>query len=490
MFKSTKKLLPMALIVATVFLFAGCGRRREAEIERANTQIENALGNIRVNAGGSNDILRNFRIGDGRTFSNIDVDIDFAHILYGLPTNVFLIAREHANRHIDSLYNDLALMFRRTDHLTIRAQNADRLTDFDLPPDMNDLREIPIEVSRFLEYPDKFLRLITYFGNLDLYSEFFYGRTGLGIARADEDLILLFGFDENEDVGNTEIRIAILNRLNDDEMLEIDVQHPGRSSLLTIPLSSGFMRGENNELLYNAVEYIDIDGNANGVLPRSFIDGDNLYVYFNRTGRFRLTRTVHGNTTNRANFLRDRGIVLTGIQHDGQTIVTRGEFYDAIMMIHWVENLYHDFSGVRPFPDLPRIPDRSVRFSDFTNDQRLAQHILIGQALDAFPLRGFPDGFFRPHNPLRRSQLFIILAGYIEAFGMNVHGLMPAQAGAIGRPSGETRYWHDAFFHLESLGFVPYRINGNVVDVAAEEYVTLQEAQEILFRLITTRHFE
>jgi len=474
-----------SFVLTMLFFLVACGGA-DARVEEANQQITRAIGNIRIAAGTTNDILEYFRFGDGRIFSSIVVDIDFEDILDGVPANVFFVAREHANRHIDNMYADLALMFERTNHLTIMVQNVSILEDFETP-DALETQRFPIEVGRFIRHDDKFLRINTHYGNLDVFSEFFYGRTGFNEIA---ELIMFFSYYD-DDVANTEIGIAIYSRQQDGELLEIDVQNPGKSSLLAIPLSSDFMRGANNELLYNIVYYVDINGNVNGRLPRSFISGDNLYVYFNRTGRFRLGNSEHGHTENRADFLADRGIVLSTVQpndESDETFVTRGSMYDALMMIHWVENLHHDFGGSHPFPDLARIPDNAIDFRAFTDSQRLSQHIRIGQSLGAFPLVGFENGFFEPNFPLRRSQLFRILAGYIEAFGIDVNGLMLAEGSAIGRPT-EDVYWQAAFNYLEGIGFVPYRRNGSVADVAAYEYVTLEEAQEILFRLITTRHF-
>jgi hypothetical protein len=180
---------------------------------------------------------------------------------------------------------------------------------------------------------------------------------------------------------------------------------------------------------------------------------------------------------NRADFLRDRNIALQGINYDGQFVVSRGEMYAALMDIHRAEELFFDTRNIVPFHDA---------FG------RLELQLNIGRSLGV--LSGFDDGFFRPDLPLMRRDLFVILAGQIDAFGFEVEGLMPARPDAIGMPSN-TDYWYRHLNNLMDVRFIPFRItrfeatdyepSRYVYDLAPDEPVTVEEAHEILFRLIT-----
>jgi len=262
-----------------------------------------------------------------------------------------------------------------------------------------------------------------------------------------------------------------------DSLGDVDVQYPGKSFLITIPLSAPFMRHPDGELRFNAVEYICRDNIERGILPRSFVAGDNLYIYANRTGSFRLVKIECVQDSDMGGFLRIRGISPTTRNIGGQSIVTRGGFWSALMDIHWVENLFHD----PPPPHRPQFPDLDIH-SD------LNRQIWVGQSLDAFYLVGYQDGYFRANNPLRRDYMFKMLAGYINAFNVEVDGLMPLDTGVM-LPENFNEHWSfSSYEFLRGVGFIPYDPNNNVsIDLGA--YVTLDEVQRILFKLITSVHF-
>jgi len=349
-------------------------------------------------------------------------------------------------------------MFARTNHLTMRTHNIEVLAnDFTIPEDIENVRSVPIAIGRFFTEPDRFLRIDNDFGILEVYSEFFFRATGL---EATSDLFMRFTLEDCEEI----ISFQLIDN-NDGQV--IDVQNPGRTALLQIPLSLWFMQGSNGQI-HNAVEFIDNDGNNRGVLPRSFTDDYYLYININRSGRFRLVTTNHGNTSNIADFLNDRNIAINGIEYNDQRVVTRAEFYSALMNIHWVEQLHFDLRYIESFPDVPR-------------GGALELQINTGQRLGV--LVGFPDGYFRPNYPLMRRHMFLMLEGNISAFGFEIDNLMPAKPYTIGIPEYEP-YWFYSMQFLKNRGFFPNRLYGDIPDIAADEHVTVDEAKEIIYRLI------
>lgn len=471
-------ILAISIAIIGLFLLAGCSNEDEQAVQDARRRIDQAINDVRVNVDGNPTTLEEIRVGDGTRYEVIEVDLDFARVLEGIEEDDFFVGRRYINRFIEDLYTDMALMFARTDHLILRERNVGQLEYFETPPEMMDVREFTIDIGRFMRTPDKYLSIYTHYGNLEITSEFFYGRTMLDTGAQSEDMggmRLLFGYEEGEDLGDVTVRLATKNRNN----VEINVENPGRSALITIPLNQDFMRDDNGRLLYNAVVFIDEDGYERGVLPRSFIDQNYLYIYFNRTGSFRLTSTPNGYTTNRANFLQDRGIRFTGSPYG---YITRGEFYSALMHIHWIEDLHFDLP-ILPFTDVP--------------DPNLELRINVGQNLrvnicpsSPYVLQGFPDGRFNPNGYLRRNHMFMMLAGNIEYFGFEIDGLMPAASYHRGTPSSPASHWYNHINYLISRNFVPYRFaEDGVANIAPHEYLTVAEAQEILFKLITTHHF-
>ncbi|MCL2572075.1 MAG: hypothetical protein FWE11_06695 [Defluviitaleaceae bacterium] len=473
-----KRVIILAFICVALLVFPSCNSEDEQAVQAARYRIDTAINDVRVRVEGRPDTLGNVRVGDGSTYEEIEIDLNFRQILSDIEYDDFFVARRYINAFIEDLYNDLALMFNRTDNLIIRESNVGDLDNFETPPEMTDVRAFTIDIGRFMRTREKYLLIDTHYGNLDISSDFFYGRTvieeNLDAERAG-GLRLHFEYEEDDEIGDVIVTIATKNRHN----AEIHVQNPGRSALITIPLDMEFMRDDRGRLLYNAVVFIDEHGIEHGVLPRSFIDSENLYIYFNRTGTFRLTSTPYGYTTDRVNFLRDRGIFFGG---NTDRYITRAEFYSALMHIHWIEDLRFDLP-IQPFVDI--------------DDENLLLRINVGQNLrvDICPrsphvLQGFPDGQFNPNEHLRRNHMFMMLAGNIEFFGFEIDGLMPAAEYHIGTPQSPNSHWYNHINYLISRDFVPYRFTEDgVADIAPHEDMTVAEALEILFKLITTHHF-
>jgi len=476
-------LISCLVIISLPLLLSGCG----GEDMGPRNRIQHALDIVEIRAGGRSHDWIDFVAGDRQYPQGIDVEIDFRRVLTRaeVQSDDFRRVSHEAQELIDGMYRDLGLMFSRTDHLTIRELNVDYLLDnFEMPPDLQGMDQFPIEIGRFLETPDKFLSMLTHYGNLDVPSEFFFGRPDpQGRAPAFEsDLRLIFAYEGDAIAvhGDSIIRLEVENEHGDVRNKE----HPGRSALITLPLSLDFMTDAQGNLLYNAVAYIDIFGNERGVLPRSFVAGNNLYVYLNRTGRFRLTPTPHGNTTNRSHFLSDRGITFQGIEHGGERIVTRGEFYEALMHIHWVEQLHFD----RPIQSFIDVPMGGSLEAAINIGQNLT--VRIGP-VQTQVLTGFPDGLFRTHDPLRRSHMFRMLAGNIEYFGFEIDGLLHFEANAVGMPDNPNVYYYHYLNYLVQRRFIPFRRTAEgIADAAPYAYVTVQEAENILFLLITAGHFD
>jgi len=167
------------------------------------------------------------------------------------------------------------------------------------------------------------------------------------------------------------------------------------------------------------------------------------------------------------------------MEYEGQSIVSRGQMYAALMNIHSAESMFFDISEIERFPDV-------------FGAMEIPLH--IGRAMGV--VSGHGDGTFRPNDPLQRRELFAILANQIDAFGFEVEGLMPPRPNMQGMPSEENGTWWERHINdLIDVRFVPYRrvllpATDNepeqyVFDLAPREFVTLEEANEVLFRLIT-----
>jgi len=458
-------LLLLTLLIA-ISLLSSCNRKVIEEVSDANSRIEDAINRIEIRADGTNAVLADFRGGSTNSYTDITVNLDFAKILVDLETEDFFRANNSAKQHMDQLYLDLAYLFTRTNDLTIIERNVDVLGDYKVPPDLENRTEFEIEIGRFIRSQNKRLRIETHYGNLDLYSDFFYGRTGLGNI---DQYRLVFGYKEDADSKNATIVLAVKNRWG----MEIDARYvPGKSALITIPLTAEFMRDDDGALLYNAVEYIDVDGERREVLPRSLTDDECLHIYSNRPGKFRLTKTAHGTTTDREEFLNDRGIFIQGAA-DYPAYVSRGQLYDSLMQIHWVENLVWPTEDAKRFPDVPV--------------GRMADHIRIAQVMNSnFRAVGYEDGYFRPGIPIARREMFDALAGYIQAFSMEVTDLFPVRTDAISESELTAAvWWFTPYSFLYNIGFMPYKFVSGVPYIAPNDPVSIPEVYEILYKLIT-----
>jgi hypothetical protein len=80
-----------------------------------------------------------------------------------------------------------------------------------------------------------------------------------------------------------------------------------------------------------------------------------------------------------------------------------------------------------------------------------------------------------------------MLAGYIGAFHIEVDDSLPINPNIALPENFESHWSFDAYEELRRINFIPYDPNNNtIIDLNA--YVTLQEAQNILFLLITAGH--
>jgi len=431
----------------------------------AGERMQDAINNIGVRADGRTYTLEEFRRSTTRWFDEgirVTVDFDNSHF-QNITDDDIRMAGIHLYNRIEEVYFDLAWMYARTDSVELVKSNGSALNRFRLRPNLQNQRDFPINVYHFISTPHKFLYMELDGIGLYLQSCFFFGRIG-GQGNI-QGMVLNFGFDEN----NYEITLALRDSAGNDR----GPNQPGRSAVLRIPLSEEFMHTNTTNTAFNAVRYICPDGRDRGILPRSFVYGGNLYVFTNRTGRYRLTHIPDPVINYKTNFLYRRDIEVTGSTYNPY-MVCRGSFYLALMNIHRVEQLFHGPITSPPFEDV------------FCVYQRTA--LTIGQRLDAFTVVGRGTGNFYPYEPLLRSELFRILAGYIERFGIEVGGFPPVHT-ATGKPTSapEYHYWYDAMDFLMRINFVLYREDEYGVHVAGNEYVTVDEAIDILYLLVTAR---
>jgi hypothetical protein len=449
-----------------------------------------AINRIQVNSNGNGTDLGSF----GSISSELDyinVTVDFKRVLQDVGVFDLLYASGDVDFYNAELQYILGRMFAQTDRLSIREINSDFVrNNYALPIEMFNTNVLELEADIFVNSPNKSMSLITSFGNLDVYSNFFTERTG-GEQMNISEAILRFARDEylrvqehdehsDEPVNSSPvIRFEVLNRDGDN----VDAQNPSRSFLLAIPLDSEFMWCPYREQHFNAVEYICESDQERGILPRSFVSGENLYVYANRTGRFRLTITDNPQTKDRVLFLRDRGISPESVQRENQEVITRGEFWGALMDIHWMFGLSH--------------PEADRRVIDLPANHPINRRVRVGQVLGEFYLSGYPGGdddtmIFGSDNTMIRAYLFRMLAIFINGFDMEeIHGLKPFNPNVI-LPQNFASHWNGstyaAYSFLRDIGFIPYSPN-NSAYIDLNEPVTFQEAIDILFTLVTAQHF-
>jgi hypothetical protein len=465
---------------------------------KALERIEIALDDIRVTLPvGYNPTSQ--RLGEllsqpeDHTFPSITLDLDFERILADVEDNDFSdIGDARSKVLMEDVYRRLGHLFDRTDNLEIRQRNSSAWDRFNLPDDMREQfdfttdGDFPINISRFLtKERNKRFRLVTEFGSVELYSEFFFGKSPQGdvVATIDqeEDTFLHFGYTEEED-GTTTIHIL----LKDSRGIEkVPTERPGKSLLLTLPLTLDFMQGTNNNLLYNAVRYTSgSELHKFGTLPRSFVDtkSNNMYVFVNRLGRFQPFETEKGSTTSSqaAEFLSDREIHLETVEgSNGELFVTRGSMYAALLRIHWFETFEFHTGDTIDFPDV--------------FDPDLRRLLTTGRSLGV--VTGRPTGgddrepSFFPDAEIYRSELFTLLARYIQVFEISANGIMPRDP-RVEVPDTNSGWWVQHFTYLDNIGFIPYRINNQGEnELAADKFALLHECEEVLFMLLTTMNF-
>jgi hypothetical protein len=473
-------LITVAIIVGLIVAVRMFGLT--GKIEEAHKRIVEAFQNIVVeypmsDGDGSrttakiDDFLQNVKDRDGNSFYHfVTVNIDFQRILGEsvVEKDDFKKVQDRLDKYASDIASDLGLVFKRTNNISIKQANSSILEEYDKLDKIAKMRDFSMELDSFLSAEEgststinsnKYLSVETEFGCLYLCSDLFSGKTDL---LKEKGIKISFGYDRENAI--TEILII------DTKGEEKSVENAEKSILLTIPLEFSFMR----EGSYDAVMYIDAFDNASDILPRSFRYGDNLYVFANRTGRFKLTKTPNGSTNNKRIHLADRGMELKPT--DGN-LVSRAAFFFAIMQIYWVEDIYFNTEDIVSFPDV--------------SDEELTKRLNVGRKYGI--LTGKPSSNpelpnpFDPNDALTRAQMFQILAGFIKCFGIIVDREMPYDPNAIGTPSNENNYWwYRAFYELAEIGFVPYRIIDGVKYVAAEEPATLEECHEVLYALITS----
>jgi len=482
----TQIFILLVMVIIMIFI-SGCG---ESERQAANNRIRDAMYKITVQAGGTSwrldDFIDNRIRQPGHFFSEgITLYIDFERILVDVERYDFQTANRGFPEFREQLYRYITVIFRVTDNLIIEERGVPHLRENYVAMGVS-LSEIA--VGRFLTSHNEHLTIRTYYGQIDVSAQYFLGSTVFNVedtSNFNRNFILGFNH-ESRDEGHI-INLEITNRQNNDANTPIRMENSGKSASIAIPLDADFMKDPNDNI-YNMVMFIDEMGNEIDRLPRSFVTDEFLMLYFNRTGSFRLIYVPGDDANDKAGFLKNRGINIQTMTRGNQQVVSRGEFYYALMQIHWAEELDFDLS-VDNFTDIHYRDRKGVRIHIGRNLKvKIDGYDDYIQVLQGFP--GELNERFEMEEPLLRSQLFRMLAGNIAFFGFNVERLMPS-ANAIDIPDHRNRdlYWHNSFWFLDSIGFIPIQeINGEF-HVNPNGYVTLEEAQEILFKLITTHHF-
>jgi len=479
------------LLILVVFFLINSNTRNINESEET---IREAFRNLEVfystGGGSATSTISDFL--DSDHFSDsIDMIIDFSMLIENISTDdLNFMQRRNLDVYKQEIYHNLGEIFSKTDNLTVRVVMIDEEVFLDHIPDaLREMRVFPIAAREFLRTDTKNFILESDYLRLYASSDFFFDDNPDGVrinVVDDEDAILHFELDDS-DKDNIKIHMLL------DANIERTIEKPGKSILVRIPLSLDFMWDENNNLRYDAVEYIGITSDAvtgSGILPRSFVDGYFLNVSINRTGSYRLINTGHSlvgsaSFEDKQNFLRVRGIELTPTEHD---VITRSDFYRALMRIHWVEGL--KFKGnVEPFPDVHNDPELTLMLN-------VARNLGV---LNGFPpVRPGGSNPFRPDEPLLRKHLFVMLDSYITVFDINARNLIPTDFDAKwDLDSGlywhnvdiDDEYWFSALNDLKNIGFMPYRNIDGVNYIAWDEPATLEECLYVLYKLVTALDF-
>lgn len=415
---------------------------------------------------------------------DIRININIADRVSKLNSDDLVVAgTEKLSKLTDDLWGKVETVYANATKLHIEAHNADALNQLKGIEDYKSKREISFHIDRFLRTDSKKLELITEYGELFINSDFFYeydSRTGKTSPSVSETDYLYFSIDEANE------RLMIQLRSETDEERRLD--NPSKSLLVKIPLSIDFMKSGDNLPRWNAVRYIENDGAKSGIIPRSFIDGEYLYIFTSCTGTFELIRTSNPITTDPLSFLADRGILINDVGgENNERWVTRKEFFQAIMQINWMESRYYETSDIVPFPDI-------------TGDKTLILKYNAAQALGI--VIGFPPmsendvNGFRPNLAITRRDMFILINSYIEKFGINVNRVMPKDdtvrrlLNDESNPAdGRQYYWYDAVVSLENMGFIHYRLVDGNKTLALDDYATADECREILYKLVSSDQF-
>ena len=439
--------------------------------------------------------------------SKLTVDIDFKHALSNVGKRDFVLTRGVYSEFSSKLQEDVATLFNLTNDLVINVCNNEALDEysfFDGDGTERKLSEILEEETRFIEFPlpisyligngdSNSLSVTTGFGSLNIHSDFFKNLDPL-LSCDDEENGFNPSFDSQNVVFDYSDGDLVVEIRYSDESVNY-IHNPWKSLMLTIPLNLDFMRNPVTGNTYNAVQFISNDNGNEGVLPRSFTNGGKLYIFSNRTGTFRLCRTDNGEN-NIPGFLQDRGINIKPINGevdmDGEIVniengVRRIDFYVSLLHTFMMERIdFYSLPGDKGFIDV--------------TDEELNNLMVIAKQ------RGLLTGFdsvnpdqpneFKPDWPLRRRDLIVMLANFIKHFDPNVTDLFSFDPDAVGSPSYSERndpkyeYWYDHLRFLENEGCIPYRIiDDDSKDVAGEDFATVKECQNILYKMITNEKY-
>jgi len=472
------------MMIVAMLIMAGCVDDEALQL-MARDRFDYAFNQILVRAGGDHSmgsVIANpsFDIRD-----RIEILVNFEDVLNRAGVERQDLTRAIAGGHIDGLldefYERIAHLFNHTNHLMVTIEDIEIFEDDSrliIHSDVRNMRSFPFQLAPFLNEEGRTLSVEANYGRLEVTSDFFMGQGGNDDRRRER---LIFSHIEDGNI----IRLQVTEDDSDD--IHMWVQHPGKSASINIPLTHDFMaRTDGNT--YNAVYFIIPEGQIGegnrGILPRSFVCDEYLHIFFNRIGDFQLAYRPHGGIDDITTFLRSRGIVL---EENADGFVTRGSFYSGLLGIHWIE--YLDFSY--RFGNRGEFID-SIPGTDLEGRLHDGRNLRVDLNPDApYILEGFEDGRFRPGDSLRRSQMFRMVAGNIRYFDLGIDttyhpDFHPDFSEENVNLHVEGTYWHHELQYLIDNRFVPYIIDeDNNKHLAPYEYVTVQDAEKIIFLMIT-----
>ena len=186
-------------------------------------------------------------------YAAVDIRINTSDMLKtgNVQKDDFNWARDKFGEYQEKVYGGLGRIFSVTDDLfvTVRQMTHEDMEYYNLPPDVVEMSEYTVTISRFLQSDRKSLNMDTEFGSLLLRSNFFFGKSydenrgivsNLEFAK-EADIQLLFGYEKGDN-------IIVKLQLVDEFDQEIHVGIPGKSFLIAIPLTLEFMCDKSGQL--------------------------------------------------------------------------------------------------------------------------------------------------------------------------------------------------------------------------------------------------